>query len=308
MSKETTIPPFEDKLRKLIQIWQDESVSLDRRNKLIHCDPNGRSVVNLLSPDLEGIVDHLSQNSSMEFAWKDALIASTQLDEDEEAPDPKTIEEALETLESVGDFDPVADLLTSLSDEKLASRLRSLRETARTAETEQGISILYLAIGFLRWYESPTSDTEFLSPLLLVPVSLASRGLNRSWSLSPAEEMNTAPIDNRALSLRLRDLQMELPEAPEALDGIPDYLNAVQELINAQPSSRAAIVPDVILGGFLSKSWRCLRISQLILILFLSSDSCGSSLEMRPLRATYPHLPPGTVQTISHCVLTIFLP
>jgi hypothetical protein len=43
---------------------------------------------------------------------------------------------------------------------------------ARLAEQEMGLSTLYLAFGFLEWYESDHSDVKAFAPLLLLPVGL----------------------------------------------------------------------------------------------------------------------------------------
>ena len=40
---------------------------------------------------------------------------------------------------------------------------------------EKGINTLYLAFGFIEWYESPNSDQKMLSPILLLPVNLEER-------------------------------------------------------------------------------------------------------------------------------------
>ena len=59
-----------------------------------------------------------------------------------------------------------------MADKTLGTRLNRLSLNAKTAIAEQGINVLYLAFGLLRWDESPTSVMPLLSPLLLVPVQL----------------------------------------------------------------------------------------------------------------------------------------
>jgi hypothetical protein len=49
-------------------------------------------------------------------------------------------------------------LWTNLDEQKLEKRLLSIYRDAKTAEEEQGINILFLAIGFLRWYEDEQSE------------------------------------------------------------------------------------------------------------------------------------------------------
>src|SRR5579862_3153151 len=50
--------------------------------------------------------------------------------------------------------------------------LRKIEAAARTAIQESGVNMLYLAIGFLEWYESQDSEEAHLAPLVLVPVQI----------------------------------------------------------------------------------------------------------------------------------------
>jgi len=62
---------------------------------------------------------------------------------------------------------------------ELEARLRSIRGAAETAIEESGANILYLALGFLEWYESRESDVARLSPLFTLPVQLERTDLDR---------------------------------------------------------------------------------------------------------------------------------
>ena len=48
-------------------------------------------------------------------------------------------------------------LETPLTPDALQKRLLKLFKDSKTAEEEQGINILYLAMGFLQWYEDKNS-------------------------------------------------------------------------------------------------------------------------------------------------------
>ena len=61
---------------------------------------------------------------------------------------------------------------TILKPKDLERKAYSIKRYAKTALTEKGINTLYLAIGFLEWVESESSDKKILSPLLLMPVEL----------------------------------------------------------------------------------------------------------------------------------------
>ena len=53
---------------------------------------------------------------------------------------------------------------------ELEARLRAIHNKAQTAIEESGANILYLALGFLEWYESDTSDKARFAPLFTIPV------------------------------------------------------------------------------------------------------------------------------------------
>jgi hypothetical protein len=65
-----------------------------------------------------------------------------------------------------------SQLQTRLDAGKLEQRLTKIFREERTLEEEQGVSTLYLAVGFLKWFESEQSEEASCAPLILVPVSL----------------------------------------------------------------------------------------------------------------------------------------
>ncbi len=54
--------------------------------------------------------------------------------------------------------------------DELAAIMAKIHSEARLAEQEAGLSTLFLAFGFLEWYESEASDKPRYAPLLLLPV------------------------------------------------------------------------------------------------------------------------------------------
>ena len=80
-------------------------------------------------------------------------------------------------------------LQTRLTSEGLQKRLLDMWYDAQTLEQEQGVNILYLAIGLLRWFDSDASEVARHAPLVLLPVKLertsaadAGSGTGRSCS------------------------------------------------------------------------------------------------------------------------------
>jgi len=105
------------------------------------------------------------------------------------------------------------DLMTGLGDNALDRRLRTLDGHAKLSLSEQGVHSLFVAFGFVKWFESSDSDRELRSPLMLVPVSLSRTSTNAAWELTEAED---DVIDNLCLRQRFKqDFGLELPPLPE---------------------------------------------------------------------------------------------
>jgi hypothetical protein len=143
-----------------------------------------------------------------------------------------------------------ATLQTVLTAEALQKRVLGLYRDAKTLEEEQGVNILYLAIGFLRWYESESSETAREAPLILVPVSLTRNNVRSSFRLQVSDEDIAI---NLPLQERLREFGISLPAIPDNDDWAPkDYFNEVGTAISAQ--TRWTIDEDGMLLGFFSFS------------------------------------------------------
>ena len=140
-------------------------------------------------------------------------------------------------------------LQTRLTPEGLQKRLLQANYGARTTFEEQGVNVLYLALGMLEWYENDSSDRERHAPLILIPVDLQRGSALQQFRLSWSEEEITS---NLSLIERLRtDFGIELPEVPESDDLTPsEYFDAVGEVVASQ--RRFAVHPNDIVPGFFS--------------------------------------------------------
>ena len=125
-------------------------------------------------------------------------------------------------------------LQTRLASEQLQGRLLSMHYDAQTYEQEQGVSILYLAMGFLKWYESSSSDKARYAPLLLIPVDLKRQTAASRFHLEYREEDITT---NLSLQAKLRgEFGTDLPEVPEMDDLSPQaYFDSVIHALANQP-------------------------------------------------------------------------
>ena len=142
-------------------------------------------------------------------------------------------------------------LQTQLTSEKLQKRLLSLYYDAFTFREEQGVNILYLALGMLSWYESPTSEIERQAPLLLIPVSLERRSAAERFRLRWDQEDAAGNLSLQAKLKAEFGLVIPLPEDEDDLD-LGRYFASVQDAVASQPRWR--VLPDDMVLGFFSFS------------------------------------------------------
>lgn len=133
--------------------------------------------------------------------------------------------------ESVSATDDV--LHTILAPEELDRRLQALIEDSATLMQEQGVNVLYLALGFLKWYENEAPETARSAPLLLIPATLEKGRGGKRYSLAWSEgDIET----NLTLKVRLKaDFGIALPDVPATEDLSPiTYFQDVQKAIAGQ--------------------------------------------------------------------------
>ena len=142
-------------------------------------------------------------------------------------------------------------LRTTLTKQGLQSKLLSIYRDAREIEEEQGVNVLFLALGFLLWYESESSEMKRYAPLVLLPVDLQRDSIRGQFKLVHRDQDMEANLSLRALLEE--DYQLTLPDLPEGSDWLPtDYHRLVQDAVSLKP--RWQVLPDVIELRFFSFS------------------------------------------------------
>ena len=124
-------------------------------------------------------------------------------------------------------------LQTELSSEQLQKRLLKLFYDARTYEEEQGVNLLFLVLGFLKWVDVERDNRVRYAPLILVPVQLQRRSARSRFKVSyDGEEITT----NLSLQEKLKvDFGLSLPVIEDSEEFSPTaYFDAVQEIIAEQ--------------------------------------------------------------------------
>jgi hypothetical protein len=139
-------------------------------------------------------------------------------------------------------------LQTKLTPESLQKRLLSLFYEGQTLEEEQGVNVLFLAIGFLEWREAKQSEIARFAPIILLPVELQRDGAKDRFKLRIRDE---DLITNVSLQAWLKEqFGVELPNIPETDAWKPsDYMARVREAIGDREGWNVH-ANEIVLGFF----------------------------------------------------------
>jgi very-short-patch-repair endonuclease len=250
--------PFD--ITSQIEQWRKQLLDTSKRNRLINFKTGRTGGIALLHPTTREIWDRfVVKSGSMIFAWKRELLGLQPsgrehlgADRNQEAADEATTnrEELRRCLESKRLRKD--HLLTEWPDARLAARLNRLALNARESQSEQGVSILFIAFGFLRWFESKDSKEEVRSPLLLTPVRLERDSIEAPWRLSQEEDevlpnFTLAQLMKADFRLQLPD-ESEVPSDPDDDAALTRYLEAVKRRLGDYP--RWEVLEEAALGVF----------------------------------------------------------
>ncbi|WP_158594261.1 DUF4011 domain-containing protein [Cohnella faecalis] len=182
-----------------------------KKNRLINYRETKRSNIKIVAPDLVELYRLLILNeSALEFPFP--------FEDDDNDYDDET-----ESYISLG------DLQTNQTIKEQQKTLRNLRNKAKTALEEQGVNILYLSFGFLKWRESPDSDRIISSPIVLAPVSLMLESLTSPFVLRMHED---EIVINPTLKYKMEhEFGVILPEFDAHEDSITTYLDNLNKSV-----------------------------------------------------------------------------
>ncbi|QEM11017.1 DUF3320 domain-containing protein [Mucilaginibacter rubeus] len=140
-------------------------------------------------------------------------------------------------------------LQTDEDEQKLQTRLLNTYYFARTSIEEQGVNLLYLALGMLHWCDAGDPETLRSAPLVLVPVSLERSSAQERFRL----RYTGAEIGaNLSLQAKMKsDFNITIPDMSDDEEFVfNDYIADIRSHIGKQ--ANWSVKPDAIELGFFS--------------------------------------------------------
>lgn len=207
-----------------VKRWMSALLDLSFNNRLLDLK-DSKTVLPLASRAVGALEDALHTRSSLLLQPRPDLSAAA-------AGTPEARSEATEAfaeraLES-------GTLVVDATQRDFESRALKTYREARAADMESGHVPLYLCLGIVRWFESPSSDVERRSPALLVPVTMERDSVKGPFRIKAQQDET---VLNPTL---LRRLEQDFGLKTAGLEELPSDENGV-DVVLALQNLRAAL-------------------------------------------------------------------
>jgi len=227
-------------------LWERKLLDLSLRNSLLNTRITNRTI-QLISVNMNKLEDALSEGAEFQFlakpdGWDNPLRQGG-------------------IYQSLSQSDPVIDLVsrdmsqgrlrTYRNENDLTQGLTNLYRASRLSLEENGANTMYLCMGLIKWFETPSSEQPRFAPLILLPVELIRKSAQKGYVVRSREE--DALINITLLEMLRQDFRIIIP----GLDPLPRdesgidvkvIFNTVREAIMRE--RRWDIEEQAILGTF----------------------------------------------------------
>ncbi len=231
-----------------------ELLDLSARNRLLNMPRSGRAVRSIDIVDERAAEVYrllVKENRAFTFNPGRSAKASPSVEGKSDADEIEDLAQPEDdTMNDRGVLRRHADtkLQTRLTSAGLQRRLLDLYSDARTLEEEQGVNILFLTLGSLKWVDPTNKENVRYAPLILIPVSLERGSAAERFKLKLRQEDIASNLSLEAFLDRVHSLRLPAFEPGEEFD--PEaYLANVANAISSKPDWEV-LRDDLVLGFF----------------------------------------------------------
>lgn len=223
-------------------LWERKLLDLSLRNSLLNFRPTVSSV-QLSAGNTAELENRLFSNDSFK-------IISCEDGSDFEQNELKLFQENRPSEDIINDLNK-KKINTYLTTAELEKTLKKIHRQAKVSIEENGANTLYLALGFLKWYEDDKCEKPRMAPILLIPVDIVRKIADRSYAVRSRDE--DAQINVTLLELLRQDFGIvaeglsPLPADETGVD-VPQIFSRVAEAV--EPMKNWEIINAVFLGHF----------------------------------------------------------
>lgn len=165
------------------KIWERKLLDLSLRNTLLSFRPS-KNAIQLMTSDLAMLEDEFSSGKDFKIlpcpadwtgTWKDSVVFESEQDRG--------------LINAIAENELKNHRFRTFMEEKnLESAMKVLSRNSKTRMEENGTNTMYLALGFLKWYEREISEKARYAPLILLPVDLIRRVQDKCFVIRLRDE------------------------------------------------------------------------------------------------------------------------
>lgn len=230
-----------------------ELLDLSARNRLLNIPRKSKTsrIIEVVDEKSDEIFRILVSESKV-FTFLPGRASGTQSSfSDAESDEINDLAQPDESVNERGVFNRHVDtkLQTRLTSKGLQTRLLDLYTDARILEEEQGVNILFLALGTLKWLDPNNAKNERYAPLILIPVSLERGNAAEQFKLKWRQEDPAANLSLETFLDKVHSLKLPSLEIGDDFNPATYYHDVALAITSKQGWS---INPDDIVLGFFS--------------------------------------------------------
>lgn len=166
-----------------MKVWERKLLDFGLRNTLLNFRAT-KNTIQLMAANLGELENQLADGK--DFLMTEVPAEWTGTFKDARIYEVENEKDYIENI--AGEEMKNHRIRTFLKAEELDKSLKGLQRAARVSMEENGTNTLYLALGFLRWYESDVSEKARYAPLVMIPIDLVRNFRNKGYVIRSRDE------------------------------------------------------------------------------------------------------------------------
>ena len=165
------------------KVWERKLLDFSLRNSLLNFRPNKNSL-QIMTADLGSLEDELANG-------KDFRIMEIPSEWTIPVRDIKIfeIENEKDLINTIASEEFKNNRIrTFLTAEELTKNLKNIYRAAKVSMEENGTNTLFLALGFLKWFETDLSEKARYAPIVLIPIDIVKSVKNGGYVIRSRQE------------------------------------------------------------------------------------------------------------------------
>ncbi|VEU76465.1 DUF4011 domain-containing protein [Mycoplasmopsis columboralis] len=252
---------------KNIEVWKNRLLDLSMKSQSINYRKTKSQTVEIINPNIEVFLNRLYGLKNLQFASLFGNVA----DDFEVEVQPKRVKGKrvsfgieLEQKDKYfkSEITPLINaftkkykgnyLFSNLYDAVQNRNLSNLMKKSNLFKEENGINVLYFAVGFLEWYENAESEDKHVATILFIPVELSKDAYNAPYKINFLDDeflLNESFIQKLINDYNV-DLNFKFENDKSNYDLYKDYKNFINTQISKVNDKRWKVIDEIDLGIF----------------------------------------------------------